>query len=124
MLTLRFNLDDVQLIPQPEAFAAALATLGSAGDVLLTLAAADSARGPGQRATLDEPAQKALHPLVKATRDALSSKRLRKAALPRSVRSLVERSMDSHLRLTHCVVFTGVCFRVCSAGTCSLRLND
>ena len=76
----------LQLIPQPEAFAAALATLGSAGDVLLTLAAADSARGPGQRATLDEPAQKALHPLVKATRDALSSKRLRKAALPRSVR--------------------------------------
>jgi hypothetical protein len=55
--------------------------------VLLTLAAADARRGAGQRATLDDATQKALAPLVKAVRDALSSKRLRKSPLPRSVRT-------------------------------------
>ena len=58
-----------QLVPQPAAFAPALATLGTAGEVLLTLAAADARRGAGQRATLHDETQKALAALVKSVRE-------------------------------------------------------
>jgi len=77
-----------ELVPKPTAFAAAALTLDATGEVLLTLAAADSARGAKQASKMRDETRKELELLIKGVREALSSKRLRKAALPRSVLAL------------------------------------